>query len=39
LKRNASGKSLNELKSVGYFGDKEIPAIDYLDPFDVKENF
>jgi CXXX repeat peptide maturase len=33
LERNASEKLLNELKPAGYFPDKEIPAIDYLDPF------
>lgn len=39
LERNESEKLLNELKPVGYFADKEIPAIDYLDPFDVREQF
>ena len=38
LERNASEKLLNELKPVGYFGDKEIPAIDYLDPFEKITN-
>ena len=38
LERNASEKLLNELKPAGYFSDKEIPTIDYLDPFETIKN-
>jgi len=38
LERNASEYLLNELKPAGYFKDKKIPAIDYLDPFDIIRN-
>jgi len=38
LERNASENLLKELKQAGYFHDKEIPAIDYLDPFEIIKN-
>ena len=38
LERNASENLLKELKQAGYFPDKEIPAIDYLDPFETIKN-
>ena len=38
LERNASEQLLSELKQVGYFPDKEIPTIDYLDPFEIIKN-
>jgi len=38
LERNASEVLLNELKQAGYFSDKEISAIDYLDPFETIKN-
>ena len=39
LERNSSGNLLKELKPIGYFSEIEIPSIDYLDPFDVRETF
>jgi len=39
LERNASENLLKELKPAGYFHETEIPTIDYLDPFDIKEQF
>ncbi len=39
LERNASENLLKELQPVGYFQEMEIPGIDYLDPFDVREQF
>jgi len=38
LERNTSAILLKELKPTGYFTDKEIPAIDYLDPFETINN-
>ena len=38
LERNASENLLKELQSVGYFPDKKISEIDYLDPFEVMNN-
>jgi CXXX repeat peptide maturase len=38
LERNMSENLLKELQTVDYFPDKEIPAIDYLDPFDTIKN-
>ena len=38
LERNASENLLKELQQAGYFPDKEIPTIDYLDPFDLVHN-
>jgi len=38
LERNASENLLRELKTVGYFPDKEIPTIEYLDPFETINN-
>ena len=38
LERNESKELLNELKQAGYFPNREIPAIDYLDPFDLIAN-
>ncbi|MDR0799393.1 MAG: CXXX repeat peptide maturase [Dysgonamonadaceae bacterium] len=39
LERNASEKLCNDLKSAGYFSDKEIKSVDYLDPFETIEKF
>ncbi|GHV48564.1 hypothetical protein FACS1894181_04640 [Bacteroidia bacterium] len=39
LERNAAKKLCDDLKTIGYFADKEIPSIDYLDPFDVRKKF
>lgn len=39
LERNNSKDFLEELKPVGYFENTEIPAIDYLDPFEIRETF
>jgi CXXX repeat peptide maturase len=38
LERNTSEQLLNELKAVGYFSDKEISVINYLDPFETITN-
>jgi len=38
LERNTSENLLNELKPIGYFPDKEIPTINYLDPFTTINN-
>ena len=38
LERNASRQLLNELQRKGYFTDREILPIDYLDPFEGIEN-
>ena len=35
LERNASENLLRELKQTGYFSDREIPVINYLDPFEI----
>jgi len=37
LERNTSRELLNELKGNGYFPDKAIKEIVYLDPFELKE--
>jgi CXXX repeat peptide maturase len=37
LERNTSEKLCNNLKSIGYFADKNIESIDYLDPFEIKD--
>jgi len=39
VERNASEYLLKTLNHTGYFHDLEIPAIDYLDPFDVREQY
>jgi len=39
LERNASRDLLIDLQSLGAWKEKSIVAIDYLDPFDTKENF
>jgi CXXX repeat peptide maturase len=38
LERNASRELLTELQSSGIFAEKEIKGINYLDPFEIKEN-
>ena len=35
IERNASACLLNELKPAGFFKNVDIPAIDYLDPFEI----
>ena len=39
LERNASRNIQQSLKDKGLIVDNDIPAIDYLDPFDVKEEW
>jgi CXXX repeat peptide maturase len=39
LERNASWSLLRDLQSFGGLTDKSIEAIDYLDPFEIKEIF
>lgn len=39
LERNMSKELLSELQSEGYFTDKEIKEIAYLDPFEIKEQW
>jgi CXXX repeat peptide maturase len=38
LERNVSEKLCNDLKPVGYFEDKNNESIDYLDPFEIRDN-
>ncbi len=39
IERNASRELSNKLKDVGFVLENEIKEINYLDPFDVKEEF
>jgi CXXX repeat peptide maturase len=37
LERNVSEKLCNDLKPIGYFEDKNIESINYLDPFEIRD--
>jgi hypothetical protein len=39
IERNASKDLSNKLKDAGFVLENEIKEINYLDPFDVKEEF
>lgn len=39
IERNASRELLKKFHSIGFFKDREIKQINYLDPFDVREEF
>jgi CXXX repeat peptide maturase len=39
IERNASRELLQKFQSIGLFQDREIKQINYLDPFDVREEF